>query len=153
MTNKLLQTVNKVVTTVGSYGNTGKAPEHLDRYDLARLDVELVKNELRAFIAFCYRVDDGYWVNIYPTGLLRYGVSTPFGAGGKHSQLTRTQRDRLRRYILSQNSARHFTPFIYYKDKRRWGIDLRRYDTIGSALSWVDNCKLDAGVWLRFGDQ
>jgi hypothetical protein len=143
------QLVNRAAALSGAYGTARTTPERIDAQALAQLVVELVNQELELFAHHCYKTNaQGRFLHILADGQLCSGNWCPWGSSGK-SQLTRTQRDTVRRWLLllEQN---HLRPvWQYYPKTRRWYVNLHRYPTLDQALVWLSNHQLTAEEWLN----
>ena len=147
--NDLMRIVARAGEIAGSYGRTRTKPERIDAATRAMVTVEHIHQELETFTKFVYRRSSkGRLLHVLPDGQLGRGVWAPWGASGK-ATLTRTQRDILRRWLLTKAETRLRPPFLYNRTTRRWYVDLQRYPDKDSALQWLSNHQLTAGEWLN----
>lgn len=145
----LAEFVDRAAAITGSYGRTRNKPERVDAASNALLAAELVNQELDAFIRFVYRRNDkGRLLHIMPDGQIPSGVWAPWGGSGK-SQLTRSQRDTLRTWMLDQGRKLPKPPFYYIRKSYRWFVDLRRYEDEADALRWLANHQITVQDWLN----
>jgi hypothetical protein len=143
-----INTVNRAANMAGSYGHTRVAPDRVDALALAKLTAEHVREEVALFIRYVYQKDAaGRWLYIGADGMIPAGVWCPWGGSGK-SSLTRSQRDIMRLWLLSQQRDRNYPAFIYRPKARRWYVDVLRYDNEAAALSWLARWPLDGAAWL-----
>jgi len=152
MNSNAVRIVNRAADIVGSYGATRTAPEQVEALALANLVATHARQELELFIRYCYQQDTrGRWIHILADGQIPSGVFTPWGSSGK-SSLTRTQRDTLRSWLVSQAKERKFPAFVYRPSFRRWYVDVVRKETEATALSWLTHSGLDGQTWLNLSD-
>lgn len=139
--------VIRAADVAGTYGRKRVTPSRVDALALATLSAQAARQQLELFAKWCYVQHDGQFVHIMPTGQIPSGGWTPWGSSGK-SKMTKIDRAILRRWLLAQRAERHFPPWLYHEDERRWYVDLMRYDNVTPALSWLNTYSLDGRAWL-----
>lgn len=141
--------VNRAADAVGTYGRLRTTPERVDQLALAALSARAAHQQLELFAHWCYEESaPGVRCNILPSGQIPPGSWTPWGSSGK-SGMTRTDRDILRRWLITLRSRRHYAPWFYHADERRWYVDLTRYPTRQDALDWLGRFGIKAHEWLE----
>lgn len=138
--------VDRAAQLTGSYGRTRHPPERVDAAAIARLEVELVRQEMEDFIRFVYRREGDVWLHIVANGRIPRGVWAPWGSSGK-SKLTQPMRTKLRKWMFAQNRPR---PVFFYNPKEtRWYVDLTHYTNVEVALKWYERCGVTVVGWLQ----
>lgn len=142
--------VNRAADFTGSYGHTRTAPERSDALALAALSAKAADQQLELFARWCYEqaTPGGIYVNVLADGQIPTGAWTPWGASGK-SKMTRTDRDILRRWLLTMQQGRHFPLWFYRPENRRWHVDLFRYADLTEALNWLSRHPIHPQDWLN----
>ena len=117
------QFVVRAAELVGAYGNYGTRPDLVDAETIALARCTMINQELDLFVRFIYR--------------------------GK-SNLTRTERDTLRRYLFSLgHSNRPPRPLFFYAT-RHWHVNTVIYPTQDDALQWLARYQMTPALWLEF---
>jgi hypothetical protein len=143
----LLKIVARAGEIVGSYGHARTPPERVSALTRAELTVEHVMQELESFTRFVYqRAPGGQLLHVLADGQFAPKVHTPWRGT---STLTRSQRDRVRKWLLLKADSRLRPPFLYSPETRRWYLDLKRYPELDAALLWLERHRLSAGEWLN----
>lgn len=144
--------VNRAAEFTGTYGNVRITPGEVDALGLAQLSAQSAGQQLELFAHWCYqRNEQNRFIHILPNGQIPSGAWTPWGASGK-SKMTRTDRDILRRWLWAERENRHFPPWFYYPNQRRWYVDLMRYDSLEDALRWLARHPINPRDWLRLNE-
>jgi hypothetical protein len=144
----LMRIVGRAAEITGTYGHARTKPERIDAVTRAALVVEHVHQELTTFASFVYqRSQNGRLLHVLPDGQLARGVHTPWR--GVSSTLTRSQQDRLRRWLATKAETRLRPPFVWSDSTRRWYVDLHRYPTVEAAIDWLTRHKMSGGEWLN----
>lgn len=139
--------VNRAAEVTGVYGKMRVLPAQVDDLALATLSAAAADNQLDLFARWCYKRHDGLFVNIMPDGQIPSGCWTPWSDSGK-SRMSKPDRQNLRAWIVALAVRRHFPPWLYHADRRRWYVDLKRYETEGAALSWLAKHQINPKDWL-----
>jgi hypothetical protein len=140
--------LTRVVESVGSYGNYKVAPERVDAETIVLPRVALINGELESFTRFIYHVESGRHVNLSGNTCIPSGVWCPWGSKGN---LTRTERDVMRKYMLSFAGERPTPLYFYMAKHRRWYVNTPIFDTLALALAWVGRHQMSAKDYLRYG--
>ena len=138
-----------------NYGRAMKPKPMLpDNKALAIERCETIDQAMREFINYCFqRTESGLLYNLLPDGQIQAGIWTPWGGSGK-SELSRLQRDVLRRYLLGLKTNRPPHPLFYYlPESRRWYIDVVRFSSLEEGLGWWDRYRLTPDAWLSLSTE
>lgn len=153
MQSTMEKVVNRAVEFTGAYSNHRVAPAQVDNLALAQLSATDAMHKMQTFAHWCYeRTDAGAFVHILPNGQIPSGAWVPWGASGK-GKMTRTDRDVVRRWLCVLRDRRHFPPWFYYTDQRRWYVDLMRYDSVVEALDWLTKHPIHPRDWLNLSSK
>ena len=141
---------------VGAYGNFNAAPAQVDAETMALPRCQLIGQSLELFIRFCYATDaNGIFHNLSGNMFIPRGVYVPFAHAGKprqakgsRSQLTRDEREVVRKWLGWLKQNRRFPLFNYVASSRRWAVDTVRYDSEGEALEWLKRNQLDVKTFV-----
>lgn len=147
MNMNLEKIVARTAEAVGVYGHLRTSPQRVEPMAAATLLAQAAGQELELFTRWCYVKHERHWLHILPSGQIPSGVFTPWGSSGK-SNLTRSSRDTLRKWLLGLADHRYFPPFIYAAGQRRWYVDLMRYPELDDALAWLAKYPINPSDWL-----
>jgi len=143
--------VVRAAELTGAYGNYKTAPELVDAETIAAARCTLANQELELFTHFCYQQDErGRFINLAGNAQIPSGVWAPWGSSGK-SKLTRTERDVMRRWLLSFAGERPKPLFFYVPTMRRWFVNTPTWDTLTLALAWVNRHEMTPKDYLKYG--
>jgi hypothetical protein len=143
--------VVRAAELTGAYGNYRTAPELVDAETIAMARCTLANQELELFTRFCYQQDvNGRFINLAGNTQIPVGVWCPWGSSGK-SKLTRTERDVMRKWMLSFSGERPRPLFFYASAMRRWHVNTSSWDTLTLAMAWVNRHELIPKDYLKYG--
>lgn len=140
--------VSRAAEATGVYGHLRTTPARVDALALATLSAHAADQQLELFARWCYRWHEGQLCHILPNGQIPRGAWTPWGSSGK-SGMTQPDRHVLRRWIVGLAERRHFPPWRWYQEERRWYVDLMRYPSEGDALAWLAKYHINPHDWLN----
>lgn len=138
----------RAIEAIGTYGHLRTPPAQVHPMLAAKLSAAAADHQLELFAHWCYQQHDGIWLALYPSGMIRPKVFTPWGSSGK-SKMSRTDRDVLAMWLREKRNRPYFAPWYYLSERNRWYVDLMRYPTEGAALGWLKSNKIEPGDWLR----
>lgn len=143
--------IDRAATIVGAYGHYRTAPDLVDAETIAAGRCTLANQELELFTHFCYQQNEhGRFINLAGNTQIPSGVWAPWGSSGKGS-LTRTERDVMRRWLLSFANERPKPLFFYVATMRRWHVNTPSWDTLTLALAWVNRHEMTSKDYLKYG--
>jgi len=143
--------IDRAANIVGSYGNFRTTPDQVDAETVALARCALANQELDLFTRFCYQqTDNGRFINLAGNSQIPVGVWSPWGSSGK-SALTRSERDTMRKWLLSFASERPRPLFFYMPAMRRWHVNTPTWDTLTIALTWVKRHEMTPKDYLKYG--
>ncbi len=148
--------LTRAAELTGAYGTFGTNPFNVDNETAALPRCELIKQSLTLFIRFVYAKDsNGFFRNLSGNTAIPRGVWVPFAHAGKpraatgtRSQLTRDEREIVRRWLAMLKANRRYPLFIYNGASRRWCVDTVRYSDENDGLQWLARNALDAKAFV-----
>lgn len=142
--------LNRARELTGAYGNFGTRPELVDAETIALARCTMVNQELDLFVRFIYRKSEaGRFINLRSNCQIPKGIWAPWGSSGK-SNLTRTERDTLRRYLFSLGHSNRPPRPLFFYNQRHWHVNTVIYQTVDDALAWLEKYKMTPALWLEF---
>ena len=144
---------NQAIETIGTYGHLRTTPTQAHPLMAAQLSACAADHQLETFALWCYAQDDnGLWLAIFPNGMIRPKVFTPWGSSGQ-SGMSRTHRDVLALWLREKRARPYFAPWHYHAEENRWYVDLMRYPNQSAALGWLKNNKINPQDWRRIQER
>lgn len=148
MQSAMEQVVNRAIEFTGAYSNHRVAPELVDNLALASLSATDAMHRMQDFALWCYQQENAQYIHILPNGQIPSGAWVPWGSSRK-GRMTRQSCDVVRRWLGVLRERRHFPPWFYHSDQRRWYVDLMRYDTLQETLDWLTKHPIHPRDWLN----
>lgn len=139
------QVVSKAAEAVGTYGRMRALPHQVDDLALATLSAAAADQQLDLFARWCYQKHDGFFVHILSNGQIPSGCWTPWS---DKSHMSKPDRRILRAWMIGLAQRKHFPPWLYRAQSRRWYVDLTRYSSEQDALQWLHKHRVNPQDWL-----